>query len=131
MKLVPRDPSTQTASSPPRPGEFDPQLAAMVRGAPSDPHVPARSGINDDLDLGRAYNKALAAQVGSPLPAASNVGAEDAERRRQLMDSIRVKSSSMTMVAGQSALNGMLWGGVTGTGILLLRYWIHGGGHAD
>jgi hypothetical protein len=131
MKLVPRDPNTQTASSPTRSGDFDPKLAAMVREAPSDPHVPSRSGINDDLDLGHAYNKALAAQAASPLPVASNVGAEDAERRRQLVDSIRVKSSSMTMVAGQSALNGMLWGGVAGTGILLIRYWLHGAGHDD
>jgi hypothetical protein len=131
MKLVPRDPNTQTASYPKRSSELDPQLAAIVRGVPSDPNVPARSGINDDLDLGRAFNKALAAQAGSPLPVASNVAAEDAERRRQLMDSIRVKSSSMTMVAGQSALTGMLWGGLAGTGILLMRCWLHGGGHDD
>lgn len=129
MKLVPHDPNTNPTSAPPRTNELDAQLMAMVRGSPGDPTVPARSGINDDLDLGRAFDKALAAQAETPLPVASSIAAEDAERRRHLMDRIRVRSSAMTVVAGQSALAGLVWGGIAGTGLLLARHWFRGNGH--
>lgn len=131
MKLVPRDPERQMTSSSMKNTEFDAQLAAMVRGSPGDPFVPTRSGINDDLDLGRAFNNALVARAEPPLPVASSIAAEDAERRRLLLDRIRVKRSAMMVAAGRSALDGLVWGGIAGTSLILARRWLRRGGGDD
>ena len=113
MFLIPRDSSTQ---QPAVPASVD--LPCTVRPPSSSFATPARSGVADDVDLDRRIRESL---TQAPLPTASTVGSDREAHRRHQIAAARIQDSAAPLVVVRHSLRGILFGSVTGVGLLVVK----------